>query len=289
MKIAVIGARGFIGRRLTPALTRAGHEVVAVTSESSFDPLSGLLTSPAVPAPLDAIVYLSQSPRYRDVPRQAAHVWGVNVVSAMIAAEWGRRLGVRQFIYASTGTIYSPSFAAHPETDPLRRDRGYALSKIHAEEALRQFDGDMRVCCARCFGVYGPGQRDKLIPNLIASMRAGRAVELQRHPHRADDAGGVRLSMIHVDDAVRAFMALVDPGLSGPINIAAEVLSIRQMAEAIGNASGIAPVFADVAQPREGDVIADTSRLAAIVGGPYKTLESSIGEVIDTAMTAAPE
>ena len=87
MKIAVIGARGFIGRRLTPALTRAGHEVVAVTSESSFDPLSGLLTPPAVPAPLDAIVYLSQSPRYRDVPRQAAHVWGVNVVSAMISGD----------------------------------------------------------------------------------------------------------------------------------------------------------------------------------------------------------
>lgn len=292
MTIAVFGARGFIGSRLASSLTQGGHEVVAISSAETFDPASGLVTPPLIERPLDAAVYLSQSPRYRELPHQAAHVWGVNVMSALMSAEWARRCGARQFVYASTGTIYAPAFAPHRESDPLRRDGGYALSKIHAEEALQQFDGQMRIALARCFSVYGPRQRDKLIPNLIDRIRAGAAVELHPHPHphqRSDD-DGVRLSLIHVDDAVGVFERLIETGYSGPINVASgQVLSIRAIADVIGAGMATAPRYSIAAAPRDGDVIADTSRLSSIFDGPYKTFEASAGEVISAAMTAMPE
>ena len=290
MTIAVFGARGFIGGRLTSALTRGGHDVVAISSAEAFDAASGLLRPPPFAGRLDSVVYLSQSPRYRDLPQQSAHVWGVNVMSALMAAEWARHCGASQFIYASTGTVYSPSFAAHRESDPVRRDGGYALSKIHAEEALHQFAGQMRIALARCFSVYGPRQRDKLIPNLIARIQSGAAVDLQPRPRQPDDRDGVRLSLIHVDDAVRVFVRLIESGCSGPINVASDqVLSIRAIADTIGAGLGTAPRYTTAAAPREGDVIADTSRLSAILDGPYKTFQSSIGEVISAAMTVMPE
>jgi len=289
MTIAVFGARGFIGSRLVSALTRGGHDVVAISSAETFDAASGLVTPPSI-AVVEAVVYLSQSPRYRELPQQAAHVWGVNVTSALRAAEWARRCGTKQFVYASTGTVYAPAFAPHRESDPVRRDGGYALSKIHAEEALHQFDGQMRMALARCFSVYGPGQRDKLIPNLIARVRSGAAVELQPHPYQPDDGDGVRLSLIHVDDAVRVFVRLIESGCSGPINVASDqVLSIRAIADTIGAGIATAPRYTIAAAPREGDVIADTSQLSAVFDGPYKTFQSSIGEVISAAMTAMPE
>ncbi len=288
MTIAVVGARGFIGRRLAAALTAAGHQVIAVSSEDGhFGADSGLLSPPAIAGSVDSIVYLSQSPRYRELPQQAAHLWAVNVVSAMTAAEWGRRHGARQFVYASSGTVYRPSFDAHRESDPLRRDRGYALSKVHGEEALRQFEGDLDVVCARFFSVYGPGQHGKLIPNLVAGIRSGRTVQIQPHPHRADDSGGVRLSLTHVDDAVAGLVKVVEQRRAGAINVASpEALSIREIAAAIGAAVGKAPAFETGAEPRDGDVIADASAFAALLGRRCIAFAAAIRDVIDAEPAA---
>ena len=93
MTVAVFGAGGFVGRHLTSHLAAVGHEVQAFSSQSAgrFDMSTGLLrnTLPRDTRP-QAVIYLAQSPRYRDVPAEAAHVWGVNVLSAVKAAEWAR-------------------------------------------------------------------------------------------------------------------------------------------------------------------------------------------------------
>jgi nucleoside-diphosphate-sugar epimerase len=283
MKIAVIGSGGFIGRRLVRSLAAAGHEAITFSSsDSNFDDRSGLLSSTlTINGPIDSVVYLSQSPRYREVPEQAAHLFAVNVVSAITAAEWGRRHGARHFLYASSGTVYVPGFHAHPESDPLRRDRWYALSKVHAEEALRQFQGDLAITCARFFGVYGPAQRGKLIPNLLDTIRQGSAVQIQPHPDRPSDHDGVRLSLIHVDDAAEALVKLVEQSFTGPVNVAStDVLSIREIADRIGAAVGVTPVFEISDHPREGDVVADPSRLKTILERPFIAFSSAIGDVV---------
>ena len=110
MKVAVVGANGFIGQRLCGALRQAATDVLPISSTSAggFDLDNGLLHVLPVDRAISAVVYLSQSPHYRDVPNRAAHLWGVNVVSAIKAAEWARRSGAARFIYASTGTLDQP-------------------------------------------------------------------------------------------------------------------------------------------------------------------------------------
>ena len=281
MRVAVVGASGFLGRHIVTQLGR--HDTIEISSNHAhFDAESGLLADDlGVDGDVDAVIYLSQSPRYRDVPQQAAHLWGVNVVSAIKAAEWARRRGARRFVYASSGTVYAPGFHPFRETDPVRRDRWYALSKIHAEEALQRFAPELDVTSARLFAVYGPGQRAKLVPNLVATIRAGDAVTIEPHPFDPSDRQGIRLSMIHVADAAAILLRLLEH--SGPrvLNVAsAEVLSIAEIAAMIGAQLGKTPIFTPGASPREGDVIADASGAAALLNRPFTSLHSAIDDVV---------
>jgi UDP-glucose 4-epimerase len=284
MKVAVIGAGGFIGARLAGQLAATGVEVLAISSSAgrSFDAESGRL-SDSLPddAGVESVVYLAQSPRYRDLPRSAAHVWSVNVTSAVTAAEWAMRCGAKRFVYASSGSVYRHSFQAHREDEPLRRDAWYALSKVQAEEALSLCRPRLSVSIVRLFGVYGPQQSGKLMPELTAAIRDGRDVRLQPHPQQERDANGLRLSLIYVDDAVRILARLASAGGPDLLNVAAPgVHDVREVAEGIGRRLGIAPRFVADDTPRQGDVIADTSLLMQWAAERFWDLESGLNATI---------
>lgn len=285
MKIAIVGANGFIGRNLARALSASGVEVVPITSQDRFASATGLLTEdlPVDPA-IRGVVYLSQSPRYRDVPRSAPHLWGVNVVSAITAAEWARRCGATRFVYASTGNVYQPGFRPHREDGPTRRDSWYPLSKVQAEDALALFQGDLQVTSVRLFGVYGPGQHGKLIPNLIEAIRTNTPVRLDPHPSDLHDAGGLKLSLGYVNDVVQALRMLVMGDGPQTLNIAGpEALSIRNIADAIGAALGKAPVYHVTTSARAGDLIADNTELCNRFTLKFTTFKSGLTATIAAA------
>jgi len=289
VSVAIIGAGGFIGRHLAAALERRSIAVMRVSSGTgtTFDRTTGVLTADLPASPdLDAVVFLSQSPKYRNAPAQADHLWGVNIVSAIKAAEWARCSGATRFIYASSGTVYAPSFQAHRETDPLRRDRWYALSKVHAEESLRLFKDDLALTNARFFSVYGPGQEGKLIPNLIEAVRTGRPVQLEPHPADKNDVDGLRLSMTYVDDAIGVLMHLLTSGGPEVVNIAGpDVISIRHIAETIGKALAVKPCYATAFEPREGDAIADGSLLNSLWPGSFTRFADGLALTIEQSKT----
>jgi len=279
MRVAVVGAAGFIGIHLRRSFEADGIQCTAVSSTTGcFDATTGVLAKlPRSSEPLEAVVYLSQSPYYREVPQQVAHLWAVNVVSALKTAEWARHAGARRFVYASSGNVYRPAFDALSEDAPLRRDDWYALSKVQAEESLALYRGQLTVTAARLFGVYGAGQRDKLIPNLMASIRARRVIRLQPHPADAADAGGVRLSLSYVDDVVDVLkrLALAD----GPpvLNIAgSDALSVRDIATAIASRLGLEPVFSVEATPRAGDLVADRTALCRVWAAPFRAFDQGL-------------
>lgn len=285
MQVVVFGAGGYIGRHITEHLRRIGIDVICYSSASggTFDLKTGLLAdSVSIPPGTDGVIYLSQSSYYRQMPEKAEHLWGVNVISAMKAAELSRRAGVQRFIYASTGNVYAPSFLPLHEACPVRRDDWYALSKLHAEEVLALFKNDMSVTAARLFGVYGPNQADKLVPNLATAIRSGTPIKLAPNADNDLDAGGLKLSLCYIDDAVDIFSCLVSHEGPDVLNIAGkEALSIRDIVLAIGEQCGVAPQFEIASQPRAFNLIADVTKLIGMFNPEFTLFAEGIRRTLE--------
>ena len=268
MKIALIGGGGYIGRHLSLQLTNIGAEVFDLSSAngSGINPVSGLFfDTPVIPAGVQTVVYLAQSPFFRDVPTNAAHVLSVNTLSAVKVAQVARDKGVEKFIYLSTGTVYAPSFDSLVEESPVKRDDWYPLSKLQAEECLSLYRKYMDVTIVRPFGVYGPGQVGRLIPNLIESVLSNRPIILHPKPGYSVDDQGLRISLCYIRDAVNILVNLIYQKSPHCLNLAGnESLSIFEMAKDIGLRLGKSPKF-DISEiKRDYDLIANIDKLKKI-------------------------
>lgn len=284
MTVLVIGSGGYMGRHLMAGLSRAGLGARGTSSAdgSGIDPESGLLPAAfAIPSGTTAVVYMAQSPRYREVPEQATHVLAVNTLSAVRAATLARAAGVRRFIYVSTGTVYAPTFAPIAEDAPVRRDSWYVLSKLHGEEALNLFRQDMEVIVVRPFGVYGPAQKGRMVPNLIDAVKNGRPVTLHPRKGMPEDIGGLRISLCYIDDATEILMRLVREGGPACLNLAGpEAVSVRSIAEAAGAVFGRPPVFEVSSSSRDTDLIADTRNLVTAMAPRFTSFSDGFDRAI---------
>jgi len=280
MQVMIVGAGGYIGTRLAAELRQHGHEVLAVSSRArgGIDPQTGWLSADfEVPGTVGAVYYLATAPAHRNAVDSAAQMLNVNVASAVAAAVAARRAGARKFVYTSTGNVYAPAFTPLRETAPVCRSDWYSLAKIQAEEALALFRGDMEVTVARLFGIYGPRQERRLVPNLINAVRSGEPVTIERNSTDRSDLDGLRISLCYIKDTVRLLCALAMPGRPPILNLAGdEVLSVRQIATAIGAAVGREPVFEISSASRRSDLVADITLLKQELQPQFTPFESGL-------------
>lgn len=284
MKVAILGAGGYVGSYLTKKLLESEIEVSAITSASlgGIDPKTGMLPEQFGFAPgTDAVIYLAQSPYYRNVPEMAAHLLCVNLVSAVQAAAASRKAGIKRFIYASTGNVYAPSFEPLHEQSPVRRDNWYSLSKVQAEEALALFRNDMDMTVVRPFGIYGPNQPDKLVPNLLKRVLSGDEIALDRNPGDAADVGGLRISLCYIDDAVQILCDLIGkPGIAC-INLAGpQAVSLRDLVEIMARISGKEARIKLNDRYRQFDLVADTALLERTLNPGFTDIETGLARML---------
>lgn len=290
MKVSIIGCHGYMGSHLRATLSEQGIEVVGFSSTdgSGVDPESGLFgNSFTLPPGVNTVVYMAQSPRYRAVPDQASHVMAVNTLSAVRAAIVARASNATRFIYISTGTVYAPTFSPILEHSPVRRDNWYSLSKLHAEEGLALLSRDMEVIVVRPFGVYGPKQTGRLVPNLVRSIRSGTPINLQANPKNVSDRDGLKISLCFIDDAIDIIQRLVLHGGPSFLNLAGdEQLSIRDMAIKIGEQLGINPKFEFSEHARDTNLVADISELRKFFTQDFIRFDEGINRVLQEGLSS---
>lgn len=296
MMVMVIGSGGYMGRQLMAALSHAGLYALGASSAdgTGINPSRGLFPRTfTIPNGTEVVVYVAQSPYNHEAPEMAAHVLNVNMLSAVHAAILARAASVRRFIYVSTGSVYAPTFTQITETAPVRRDNWYALSKLHGEEALKLFRLDMELIVVRPFGVYGPYQSRRLVPNLIDAVRNGWPVTLHPRMGVPEDISGLKISLCYIDDAINILLRLVREGGPSCLNLAgSEVISIRSIAEAAGSALGCAPFFEEASSPRDSDMIADNHNLVRNLGPDFTPFRDGFEKVMHAyqrTYTGGPE
>lgn len=282
MSILVVGSSGFLGSRLIAKLAETGVKAIGVSSTdgTGIKPETGILPeSFTVPMGTSTVVYMAQSPRYRE-PGEMSHVIAVNVLSAVRAAVAARSARVKRFVYLSTGTVYAPSFCPLTENAPLLGVDCYSMSKIHGEEALQLFRNDMDVHIVRPFGVYGPGQKGRLVPNIISSIKAGRPITLQARRDQTNDIDGLRISLCYVEDAVNILTHVVTCGGPPCLNLAGEEApTIRYIATLLGEILQRTPTFMSDEIFRKFDLIADISLLRQSQSIKFSSLRDGLASM----------
>jgi UDP-glucose 4-epimerase len=273
--VIVTGANGLLGRNLVELLAKT-WEVIALVRTKHFVPIPGVeyrvvdfssdCWDPAtLPKRAHAIVHLAQSAYFRDVPARAMEVFQVNIASTARLLDFAWRTGVEQFVYASSGGIYSGGVQSFFETSPVIQPDtlGYYLgSKVSCEALASSYTQFMNIMILRFFFIYGHGQnRSMLIPRLIDNVRNDKPIAIQGE-------NGLRLNPIHVSDASAAVVAALSNGNSGICNVAGpEVLSLRELCMQIEPLVGRKVIF-EAMPGNPIDVVGDVSMMSAHLHKP---------------------
>lgn len=264
MRVLVTGGSGFVGRVVVQRLA-GRHEVFAVARDPARLPpgaapvvvdLGRPFPTSVLPERLDAIVHLAQSRRYREFPAAADDLFTVNVAATARLLEASRSAGVGRVVLASTGTVREVQGApAGANSTVAAPPSFFAATKLAAEMLLWPYAAHLRGCVLRLFFPYGPGQTDRLIPDLVARVRAGTPVELA-------GATGMPLWPTFVDDVADVFVAALEEGWTGCLDVAAPgATSLLAVAEEIGHQLRVSPVFDRRAGPAPIPLTPDTASL----------------------------
>ncbi len=285
MKTALVtGAAGLLGQAVVGQLADAGVEVHALVrnAEQAFRDdvefhvadLTRPLSDEALPAGVDSIFHLAQAREFRDFPASAAPVFAINVATTAFLLDYAVRVGVRGFVYASSGGVYQGSAGTALTEDSLLQapaDLGYYLAtKLASEAFVGSYSAHFTTSVLRYFFIYGPGQaRSMLIPRLYDRVRNGEPLAL----HGAD---GMRINPVHVSDAASATVAAAELQGATTVNIAGpQIISLREIGELFGADCGREPMFEHAEGPAI-DLIASTARMSEMLRAPAVTLNEAL-------------
>jgi nucleoside-diphosphate-sugar epimerase len=242
MKIVVTGGCGFIGTVLTQQLLLDGHQLTIVDVQwfGNFlkpHPQLSILKQDvrdvsAIPLKgADAVIHLANIANDPGVELNPTLSWEVNVLATQQLADRAVRAGVKQFIFASSGSVYGvkddPQVTEDLELVPIS---AYNKTKMVAERVLLSYVDGMQVHCIRPATVcgYSPRMRLDVSVNMLTmqALKNGKMTVFGGDQTRPN---------IHIHDMVNVYRHFLErPGLpSGCYNAGFENISILEIAQLV--------------------------------------------------------
>lgn len=286
MRTLVTGATGYLGGAVLRRLRERGHVVALRRGDAPQEPGDGVewvtqdLAAPLsthLPRQIDAVLHLAQSRRYRDFPSGAVDVFDVNASATTRLLDYCRSAGGTTFVYASSGAVCAAGPGPIGEDQTPSPTSFYGASKLAGELAVDAFRSELCAHSLRFFFIYGPGQREKFIPELVDRVRNHRSVALA-------GVDGIRVNPVYIDDAAAAVEAMLDHPRGLTLNVAGpQVVTIRQIAEQAGRLVGCEPRF--TIGPEQDDLVADLQRQRNAVGMPRTTFTDGLAQAVAASDT----
>ncbi len=140
--------------------------------------------------------------------------------------EWSKNNSVKKFIYASSGNVYSQSRKKLIENSLLGPSSLYGISKLAGEEIVKKYNNSFDTLIMRIFGVYGPGQKKMLIPEIIKNIKLKNEIFLAQ-------SKGLYFTPIYIDDLINIIRELINRNFNQKnlvVNICgSEVVSLNDL------------------------------------------------------------
>ena len=248
MNILLTGACGYVGSSLTPYLLSKGHNINAIDIQwfgNYLDEHPNLKlqkkdireVEESDFADIDAVIHLANIANDPGVELNPTLSWEVNVLATQHLADLANRNGIRQFIYASSGSVYGVKEEEHvTEELSLVPISIYNKTKMVSERVLLSYTDTMKIHNIRPATVCGFSPRMRL--DVSVNMLA-----FQAHKNKKITVfGGEQVRPnIHIEDVVRLIkhITLTKKKFKHNIyNIGFENLSILQIAKKIQKKTG---------------------------------------------------
>jgi UDP-glucose 4-epimerase len=273
-RIVVLGAGGFLGRRLLAGCAAAGIEAAGLGSRDVD------LANPSASAqlaqrlrPKDVLIFLAALTP--DKGRDSATLMR-NLAMGRAVCEATRAVEVAQLVYASSDAVYSFATALISEETPaVPLDLYGAMHRTR--ELLLAAEAKAPLAILRLTAVYGAGDtHNSYGPNrfLRQALKDGR-IPLFGNGEESRDH-------LHVDDATQLILKVVTHGSAGLMNLATGTSeTFRMVADLVAARAGRAVEVAssprqNPATHRHFDV---TNLLRAFPGTHFRPLPEALSEI----------
>ena len=278
-RVLVTGGAGFIGSHLVERLLERGDEVTVV---DSFDPFyapeskrrnlaacAGRANFRLVEADIrdlkalrenlagrdfDVICHLAAKAGVRPSIQDPIAYQEVNVLGTQNLLEIAREKDVRQFVFASSSSVYgvNPNVPWREDDPVLLPISPYASTKVSGELLGHVYSHlyGIRFLALRFFTVYGPRQR----PDLAIRKFAGLMLDGRPIPVYGD--GSTRRDYTFVADTVKGLLAAMEYDRSGyeVVNLGNNrTVSLDEMIRTLEDVLGVKAIREE-RPPQPGDV-----------------------------------
>jgi nucleoside-diphosphate-sugar epimerase len=241
MKILVTGGCGYKGHQLVPRLLLCGHNVVVVDAmwfgnyladHQNLEIIKQDIRSCGIELfyEVDVIIHLASVANDPCSELNPKLTWEVNALATMRLADFAVAARVKQFIYASSGSVYGVNDSPKITEDlPLNPISDYNKTKMISERILLSYSDKFKLQILRPATVCGYSDRMRfdVAVNLltIQALTKGKITVLGGDQIRPN---------VHIRDIVSAYIHFIDnPELLGIFNIGFENFSIKEIANKV--------------------------------------------------------
>jgi nucleoside-diphosphate-sugar epimerase len=299
LKVLVTGGAGFIGTRLVTALVSNGHEIVVLDNlrrstrarmtayehtgavrciEGDVRDLS-LLREAA--RGVQRIYHLAAQSNVLGAVSDIEYSFSTNVVGTFNVLMAARDADVERVIFTSSRETYGEvEHLPVAEDRPLVPKNAYGASKVAGEAYCRAFANayGLDISVLRLANVYGPGDRDRVIPIWLDRARLGQDLVLY--------GGDQVLDFVPTPLVIEALRRAGDTSLAcAPVNVGSGTgTSLTALAERVRTLPGV-DIGLQILPARSVEVtrfVADVTRMRELLGleppsDPLEALEAMWG------------
>jgi nucleoside-diphosphate-sugar epimerase len=282
MKLLITGGAGFIGTRLVTALVASGHEIVVLDNlrrgtrsvlmederRGAVRFLEGDIRDPdavqQAARGVQRIYHLAAQSNVLGSVSDIEYSFSTNVVGTFNVLMAARDAGVERVIFTSSREAYG-----EVERLPVAEDRllvpknAYGASKVAGEAYCRAFANayGLDISVLRLANVYGPGDRDRVIPLWLERARLEQDLVLY--------GGDQVLDFVPIPLVVEALCRAGDSSLHGsPVNVGSGMgTSLMALAGRVRGLPGVA-IGARILPARSVEVtrfVADVTRMRELL------------------------
>ncbi len=288
MKIFVTGGCGYKGHILIPKLLDRGYEVISfdlqwfgnyLKPHKNLEIIKGDVRDidKISLSGVDCIIHLSSIANDPCGDLDPKLTWEVSALATMQLADKAKRMGVRRFIYASSGSVYGIKEEVQVTEDlELKPISEYNKTKMVGERVLLSYQDDMIVQILRPATVCGlsPRMRLDVSVNLLTMQALAKG--------KITVFGGDQVRPnIHIEDITDLYLHLIDhPEMTGIFNAGFENISIMDIAKLITKYIPVEIEVTPSSDPRSYRINSD--KLLSTDFKPKKRVEDAIREIIES-------